>query len=69
MYSIQISHTSQETVTAVGTIVSPVGQLTTEPEQADNGFKTLGGVDIPPGGKIDPSKSLTADFESAVFGK
>jgi seryl-tRNA synthetase len=42
---------------------------TTEPEQADNGFKTLGGVDIPPGGKIDPSKSLTADFESAVFGK
>ena len=29
MYSIQISHTSQETVTAVGTIVSPVGQLTT----------------------------------------
>ena len=40
-----------------------------EPEQADNGFKTLGGVDIPPGGKIDPSKSLTADFESAVFGK
>ena len=40
-----------------------------EPEQADNGFKTLGGVDIPPGGKIDLSKSLTADFESAVFGK
>ena len=42
---------------------------TAESEQADNGFKTLGGVDIPPGGKIDPSKSLTADFESAVFGK
>lgn len=42
---------------------------TTESEQADNGFKNLGGVDIPPGEKIDPSKSLTADFESAVFGK
>ena len=43
---------------------------TTEHEQADdNGFKSLGGADIPPGRKIDPSKSLTADFESAVFGK
>lgn len=42
---------------------------TTEPGQADSGFKSLGGADIPPGGKIDPSKSLTADFESAVFGK
>ncbi|HEM3170555.1 phage scaffolding protein [Streptococcus suis] len=41
----------------------------TEPAQADNGFKSLGGADIPPGGRIDPSKTLTADFESAVFGK
>lgn len=39
-----------------------------EDKQTD-GFKSLGGADIPPGGQIDPSKSLTADFESAVFGK
>ncbi|HEM3502225.1 TPA: phage scaffolding protein [Streptococcus suis] len=38
----------------------------TEPEQADNGFKSLGGADIPPGGKIDPNQSMANEFSQAL---
>ncbi|HEM5088379.1 TPA: phage scaffolding protein [Streptococcus suis] len=39
---------------------------TTEPEQANNGFKQLGGADIPPGGKIDPAQSMANEFSQAL---
>lgn len=39
---------------------------TTEPEQANNGFKPLGGADIPPGGKIDPAQSMAKEFSQAL---
>lgn len=37
-----------------------------EPEQPDNGFKSLGGADIPPGGKIDPNQSMANEFSQAL---
>lgn len=39
---------------------------TTEPGQANNGFKQLGGADIPPGGKIDPAQSMANEFSQAL---
>ncbi|MBL6538725.1 phage scaffolding protein [Streptococcus suis] len=38
----------------------------TEPEQPGNGFKHLGGADIPPGGKIDPAQSMANEFSQAL---
>ncbi|HHA7653757.1 TPA: phage scaffolding protein [Streptococcus pneumoniae] len=39
---------------------------TSEPEQPDNGFKSLGGADIPPGEKIDPNQSMANEFSQAL---
>ncbi|WP_170240125.1 phage scaffolding protein [Streptococcus suis] len=38
----------------------------TEQEQAGDGFKHLGGADIPPGGKIDPAQSIANEFSQAL---
>ncbi|NQN86626.1 hypothetical protein HO997_01635 [Streptococcus suis] len=37
-----------------------------DPEQPGNGFKHLGGADIPPGGKIDPAQSMANEFSQAL---
>lgn len=37
-----------------------------ELEQSDNDFKSLGGADIPPDGKIDPNQYMANEFSQAL---